>query len=509
MIGVPRRTRQAPKVGAVSIPPPVGGWNTRDALDAMPPTDAVILDNWYPDLGKVSLRPGTASYATGLGAGPVQTVAEMYSGSTRKFLGACDGSVFDISGGGAVGAALATGFISSRWQTANFAGRLFMVNGSDTPQTYDGSTISASGWSGTGLTPENLVGVLPFKNRLFFWENASQAFWYPATAGAVTGVLTKFNLSQFTGTGGNVTAMVTLGYTTGNTPDDLCAVVLSSGDVLIFMGTDPGDPAAWALIGKYRIGAPVGIRAFAPYGGDCYLTTLTDNTSLNTWFASMRSGVPPPRTKISGAVLDATSAVASGTFGWQAIVYPKGAKIIFNVPTPTGSFQQHVLNTVTGAWCRYTGINAYCWGLYSDNLYFGAGGGEVMQAETGLADDSVTAIAADGQQAWQEFGSPNRKRVSAVRPIIQSGGSASYSFGVGYDFNTIDVDSASTSPAVGSPWDVSPWDVSPWGQTDVIDSTWRVAGGTGQSIATRIQVNSLQAISWIRTDFRMEKGSAL
>ena len=41
-----------------SIPAPIGGWNGRDSLAAMSPTDAVQLVNWYPTPTDVTMRKG-------------------------------------------------------------------------------------------------------------------------------------------------------------------------------------------------------------------------------------------------------------------------------------------------------------------------------------------------------------------------------------------------------------------------------------------------------------------
>ena len=41
-----------------SVPAPIKGWNTRDALTSMDPLDAVQLDNWYPDASGLNLRNG-------------------------------------------------------------------------------------------------------------------------------------------------------------------------------------------------------------------------------------------------------------------------------------------------------------------------------------------------------------------------------------------------------------------------------------------------------------------
>ena len=50
---------------SASLPAPVGGWNARDALAEMAPTDAVTLVNWFPTPSQVVLRQGFAKWATG------------------------------------------------------------------------------------------------------------------------------------------------------------------------------------------------------------------------------------------------------------------------------------------------------------------------------------------------------------------------------------------------------------------------------------------------------------
>ena len=54
----------------ISVPAPITGWNARDALDEMPATDAVLLDNWYPDAQGVVVRSGFTPYASGVGTAP-------------------------------------------------------------------------------------------------------------------------------------------------------------------------------------------------------------------------------------------------------------------------------------------------------------------------------------------------------------------------------------------------------------------------------------------------------
>ena len=62
------------RVKAVSIPAPVGGLNSRDSIDAMAPTDAIIMSNFFPTVEKVTLRDGFTQFCTGIGSGNVQTL---------------------------------------------------------------------------------------------------------------------------------------------------------------------------------------------------------------------------------------------------------------------------------------------------------------------------------------------------------------------------------------------------------------------------------------------------
>ena len=83
---VATQNRVAPPVPLIA---PITGWNTRDALDGMMASDAVLLDNWFPDTAGVTVRNGYVSYATGVGSGPVKTLAEFNAGSVAKVARGC------------------------------------------------------------------------------------------------------------------------------------------------------------------------------------------------------------------------------------------------------------------------------------------------------------------------------------------------------------------------------------------------------------------------------------
>lgn len=65
-----------------SVPAPIGGWNARDSLANMQPTDAVQLVNWFPTPTDVTMRSGytiTSVITTATGAKTISSIT--YSGS--------------------------------------------------------------------------------------------------------------------------------------------------------------------------------------------------------------------------------------------------------------------------------------------------------------------------------------------------------------------------------------------------------------------------------------------
>ncbi len=493
----------------ITVPAPVKGWNTRDSLDDMDPLDAVLLDNWFPDAGGVNIRSGYVQYVTGLGTEPVETLAEFNSGTPpaaniSRLLAACGGNIYDISSGS--GVLLNGGYLSDRWQTCGFLSRMFLVNGLDNAQIYDGSALADAVW--TGVDTSTLVGVWLYQQRLFFWQANSSGFWY-APLNSITGALNFYDLGAFCPRGSSLIAMTTSSYDGGNGVLDYAVFMMSSGDALLFQGNDPALASNWSLLGRYRISPPVSPRAVTDYGGDSFITTFDDHVTLQQMFTALRLGEMAPRSKVSKAVQDAVKANQNG-FGWQALYYPRGRSLIFNIPNPDNTFDQHVCNTGNKdqPWCRYVGMNASCFGLFNDLLYFGAANGTVYLADYGNLDVDAP-IEAVSQQAWNKFGSAQRKRVSAARPVVQSTGAIAYEFAVGFDYGDLNIPIPVVTPAVGSPWNISPWDTSPWSAEVTIDPRWRVGGGTGTAVGWGLSVGATQAVQWLRTDLRLETGDAL
>lgn len=486
-----------------SIPAPVGGWNVRDALDGMDPKDAITLTNFFPDVQRVSLRKGSAQHcATGENAN-VDTLAEYYAGTTRKLLAFVGAKLFDVTTSSA--SELASGYSNARWQHVNFNGQFHAVNGADDPIAYDGSTVSNPAWSGSGLTNADLIGVEVFKNRLFFWEEDGQSFWY-AGLNAVSGTLTEFPLSRVSNLGGNIVACATLTYDGGEGVDDLFAILLSSGQVVMYTGTDPGDATAWSIKGIYNIGAPVSRRAVARVAGDVYVTTVDDHISLNAVVQKGRVGTGT--SKVAGAIQNAVS-LYKGNFGWKALHYPQGSWMLVNIPITSATAEQHVMNTKTGAWCLFDGLNAFDWSLYNDNIYFGGSGGIVYRADTGSSDSSMD-IVAEAQTAWNSFGSPTPKLFTHLRNLVAASGTLNLTFGLAYDFGEVLVEQASSTESEGAEWDQELWDVTDWSPEATTRDGWESATGEGHAVSLRMRYSGqVENLNWYRTDLAFKPGFGL
>lgn len=515
-----------PTTQPVPLGAPLGGWNTRDPIEAMQPTDAVVLDNWYPDVAGVLVRKGSAIYYDLLTATPVYSLMSYQAGSIGRFLAASSGTIWDISTVNTALTPLKAGFASDVWQSTNINSKLIMVNGADPAQSYDGTAITAAGFTGT--TDSEFVDCGTFHNRIFLWKAAVSGFWYGGV-NAVTGAVTFFDFSSVAPDGGNLVTVQPFSYDGGQGINAFTAFLLDSGELLLYQGTDPDNASNWSLIGRYVVGLPVDRRAICRQGGDLYWTTSEDYQKLSVLIAALAQGTVPPLSKATGAVLTAVNS-GSTLFGWDAIYYPRGRKLIFNVPETDGTFSQHVLNTATNAWARFRGMNAYCWAVHNGKPYFGTATGTIMEADIGSTDVTgrtlspwdtspwdttpwstpvASPIMANAQQAWTILESVQMKRMALARPIISSLGTVNFGFGIGFDYVDPLVATATVVQPSSSKWDISPWDTTPWGGRRKSDADWQVTSGIGTAISISINVNALQSIAWVRTDLRYEQGTAL
>jgi hypothetical protein len=502
---------------SVSIPAPVGGWNARDSAADMDEKDAIVLQNFFPAMTECRLRQGYTNFASGLPA-QVETLIAYGSGASDKLYAVSNGSIYDVTNGGAVGAALKSGLSNSRFQYINIANAsaqnyVLAVNGADKMQYYDGTNWTDDGttYAITGVDTSTWTNICLHKQRVWAIQSGTLTAWYLGTS-AIQGAATKFDMSQFFRMGGSLVALETWTIDAGFGVDDLLVFVSSKGEVLVYQGTDPSNASTWAMKGLWRIGSPIGARCLFKYQGDLLIICQDGLLPLS---GALQSSRVQPQVALSNKIQYAVSTAIStysGNFGWQVINFPKENQLFLNVPIATGQQQQYAMNTISGSWCNYTGWNANCWVLYKDMPYFG-GSGVVGRAWDGFSDAGGN-IQGSALQAYSYFETPGQlKRFTMLKPQFRCNGTPAVQASVSVDFDTTDnTAQLNYSPATASgTWGNASWGVSMWGTSNLpVYQTWQGCAGIGVAAAPRVKTASQGLdLRWVATTIVLETGAVL
>lgn len=479
----------------------------------MPEKNAVILDNWFPGTDTVKVRKGNSSWATGM-TGAVESLIEYIPlDGDGELFAANDGKIYDVSSTGAVGAAVVSGMTNDRWNHVNMgtsAGQYVLAfNGADTGRLYDGSTWSTV--SITGPTAADVITANIHQRRLWLIEKDSLSAWYLAV-NSISGTATEFPLAGIAKRGGYIMAMGTWSLDAGDGLDDVAIFVTSEGEAIVYQGTDPSSASTWGLVGVFQIGKPIGRRCMVKAGADLVIVTEDGFVPLSGILKMDRS--QSRLVSLSDQIQSAVNAavkIGGSIYGWQPILYPRGTMLIFNIPVSGTTSNQYVFNTITGAPCRFTGINAVCFGEMNDNIYWGGYDGTVYKFDDGTSD-AGTAILADGLQAFSYFGSPALNKVfKLAEPIFTSNGNPNAAIDFETDF-VISTPSGYPVAQAGTSalWGISKWGVGTWSSAAQVYRGWRGIRGSGRAGAVRVRITtSLNSPEWLATNYSFQTGGIL
>ena len=490
------------------IPAPVGGWDAQSPLAAMPAKNAVILDNFIPRAGFVELRRGYVPWATGLML-PVESLLIWRGGTTDEIFAASGGSIYDVSDQDAAPVEVQSGTGNARWQHINFANDAgaFMVaaNGAVDPIRYDGSSFASLSITGSAgvitLDPRTLVDVMSHKGRLFWVQRDSLRVWYLEPF-AIQGTANLLDLGPIFNKGGSLLCQGTWTLDGGSGADDLAVFVTTEGQVAIYQGLDPSDADNWALVGVYDLGLPLSRRSLIKYGSDLVLLTTDGVIPLSQALTLDRSkdDLVALTQKIHEA-FETASERYRNNFGWEMILYQKGTLAICNVPVAALSqSEQYVQNVSTGAWCRFKGINAFCWGIANDRPYFGTTDGVAVWDE-GYSDDTA-GITGDILTAYNYFGSRGSlKKFESLQPVLRIASNLAPAMEVVTDFkDKVPTAVPTTIRTSGAPWDEGLWDVALWSDATETRDSWTGVTGIGYCGAVRMRVAPLPVIPVLLSD---------
>jgi hypothetical protein len=484
----------APDVLTKVIPSPVEGWDAISPLAEMDPKRAPILQNWVPRPGYVELRGGYIPFG-GVSNAPVETlmVYRPPNGS-QKLFAASGGNIFDVSGGG-LGTPVFGGQSGARWQWTNFesGGDVAVIqaaNGVDPVIQYNGTS-----WSNpaiTGLPAGTIASVFATKQRLWYViENSTQVSFL--ATGAITGPIDGTqDFATLWNKGGFLVALGDWTIDGGDGPQSYVAFFSSQGQVSLYQGTDPTNPNAWALVGTFDLSIPIGLRCVLRTGSDLAVITQSGVIPISQALpfdpSSDRSVAITAR--IQNAMAQA-AALYQGNFGWELSTFPAQQLLILNIPISENELQtQYVMNTLTGAWCSFTGWNANTFAVFNNNLYFGDNAGAVNQAYAG-GTDVLQGIQADMQCAYNWFDEPGKtKRITMIQPLLTLSGDLTPTLAVDEDFVTSTAVAPITTGLTGNVlWDQAIWDQSIWPALTASFNQFLSVEAIGHALAIRMRVN--------------------
>lgn len=507
-----------PRTKIVSLPAPVGGWNARDSYAEMAPTDAVTLINYFPTTTSIVLRFGQTNFATGM-AGQSETLMSYSGTNTSKFFSAnVGGRIYNITAGGAIGAADVSALTNGRWQYINVAttggNYLMAVNGADKAEFYTGSAWAKDGdgspYNITGVDSAACIGINLFKNRVWLIQQNTLLAWYLPT-GAIGGAATSLDLRAFAPHGGSLISMGTWTIDAGYGMDDYAVFITSKGDVIVYRGSDPASASTWAMVGQYYVGSPIGNRPFVKWKGDLLLICQDGVFPLSAALQSSRLNPKVAVTDKINKVMTSSISNYGANFGWQLMPFPKQNMLLLNVPVSTGANQeQYVMNTITGAWGQFQNYAANCWELFNDDLYFG--GNTVVGKAWNTNSDVGSAINGFVLQAFNTFNEPGqRKRVTSMRPLFLTNGTPAIFGGVNWDYDLSNASAAlSTTLTTFAVWDTATWDSGIWGGSLTPNYKLQNATGSGWAGAPVFKSSTLGLeLELVTTDLSLEIGGFL
>lgn len=459
----------SPVERSLTIPPPVGGWNTKDPLSAMDPLFAPEIVNFFPNAGTVDLRNGSIIFATGVGAAEVRDVYEFIDSVGSHYLVATgnDAKAYEITPGG-VGTnitAAATPF-PARNHFATYRGRMWIKSSNASHDVYywtGSGNVTAAAFTGPSGDDKALGCIAPYKNRLYFAGN-SASIWY-SDYNAVTGVLTEFDLAPIFENGGKLAYISSFSPTAANTQQQYFLAISTGGDAVLYQGDYPGS-STWSLASRYYIGAPIGQFAFFKYYNDILVITPSGLVSM---LNVVQGAVGDDRflsNNIQSVYRDLMEDVLTAQVGnlVSGSFYPLGNSILISIYITTGTFYQLVMNTTNKAWTLYKGLNGVCFVVFNNKLYFGCDGGDgglVYKADTGYYDEdesnpgSVKAREIKLRHAFNPMGNPTvRKQFTSVTPTLYQSEGLDLTINADIDYTDTVATSTETDASKGTSYQI-------------------------------------------------------
>lgn len=352
----------------IQIPAPMRGHFGRSDYAAADPSVGFKTTNLFGDGTEVKVRPGYAD-ASGFPSNCYQAWPFEFGGERRATFRTSTGLASDD------GSVTIDRSFTGDIMASEISNRLAYAGGGVAPILWDGSSFSDAVLTMPSGAPDalsDLTGVVAHHDRLFFWNSNGDEcrFYYLTGVGAITGTLESFPLYALGNVKGRVSTMVSLSIDAGHGANDVLAIVMTTGQVVVYEGFDPGDETDWRLWGRVPgTSENVSPNAVVNVATDAYITTTLGVLSLRTLLSQGVEGVVnAPSDAIGGDLQDVIDAGISYR-GWQMERDPKGRFVLLNYPTAADSYAQWAFSYKAQGWFNWT-LPARWWFERAGELYF-------------------------------------------------------------------------------------------------------------------------------------------
>lgn len=492
----------------VTLPAPIAGWSTAGSLANPTPATAQVLENWRPTTTGIRARGGSRTHATVSIAGdPVESLISFNAPSGKKLFAATETKIFDVTTVAdpvVPPAAVVTGQTNGYYSYTDFttSGTEFLtiVNGHDLLRLYD----PVGGWQVvTGVSaPVAITGIASTAMLSFVWVYRQRQFFIQASTlllrylpvSSVGGALGTVDLNGVFQRGGSLYFGSTWSMDTGDGLDDKIVLVTDQGEVAVYQGSNPADANDWQLVGRYDLAEPLGPRGSMHAGGDLLILTEDGIVPISVAVSKDRAAIDLSTISREIGPDWRREAAARRTLPWEIVKWPERSYAIVNCPVTNDEQQPicFVVNTQTGAWCKYTNWDTRCMILHAGQLYFGTNDGRVKLAEVGGNDDGAGIY-------YSCVANPDNLGVpGAIKTVHQARatyiGSTPFIDKLSVSMNyTIELPSPpdATADISSNEWDSGLWDVALWDGPESpvqVLARWRSIGRSGYVMQWQSQI---------------------
>lgn len=382
-----------------------------------------------------------------------------------------------------------------------------------------GMTLSDQQAGFTG-TPNRFVQAVVWKSRLWFTEKDTSRAWY-LPVNSVFGTASSFDFGVRMRAGGDLKGLFNWSYDAGSGLDSLLVGISSSGDIVIYQGTDPSSVNTFGLKGTWSVGAvPYGRRLATDFGGELLVMSLLGLVALS-------------RLVVGQPVLDSVyvtdkvsnffqqAATANRLLqGWQVLLHPSEGALMLLLPTADDSpCNPLVMANATKSWWPYRDLPIYSAQVWNGQTYFGTPDGRLCWI-TGYVDgvtladpDAYSPVQFSALTGFSNLGNASNKLVQLIRPsLLAQTANTAVRATAKFRFDTAEPapPDAAAAGVGGNVWDTAIWDGSVWGGDYApIDKFSGGGGGCGRDVAIALRGSSVSRTIIVSLDVLYEEGGLL